>query len=236
MPNSFFQFKQFRIEQAKAGMKVTTDGCFFGASIVPYENARILDIGSGTGLLSLMLAQRTETSTFEAIEIDENTFLQTQENFLNSPWSQRLSVTHTSLQEFVTDVQFDQIICNPPFFKDNFKGDSSQKNKAIHNDFLPFRELAKNASLLLSPKGEFWVMLPQYEMRLFIEEAAKWNLNPYSHIVLRNQKDGPVFRDIVEFCLEKRDHRMEQDTYIKNNDGKYSDGFIASLKDFYLHL
>lgn len=235
MANSYFQFKKFRIEQAKAGMKVTTDACYMGSAI-PLFGQRILDIGAGTGLLTLMTAQRTQDSLIDAIEIDQDAYLQAQENIGHSSWADRINIHHTSLQNFKPDQPYDQIICNPPFFKANQKGQSAQKNKALHNDLLPFDELAKHAAELLSEKGSFWVMYPATEMTEFILEAQKAGLHQHSRLILRNKAHGPIFRTIVEFSLAEKDERQTSDSYIKEADGSYSDHFIAQLKAFYLHL
>ena len=235
MANTYFQFKQFRIDQRLAGMKVTTDACFFGSSFDPKPNSRILDIGTGTGLLTLMSAQRSD-SIIDAIEINQDAFGQAKDNINNSPWSKQINLIHTSLQHFESERLFDQIICNPPFFVNSFKGSSKNKNQALHAHSLSMEDLASNVERLLSPNGEFWVMYPEKEMGLFIPIASKYKLYPSSQITLRNTQDGPVFRNIITFQKVQGNLKNVADVYIKDFDGSYSKAFINGLKDFYLHL
>lgn len=235
MANSYFQFKQFRIEQDKCGMKVTTDGCLFGAYFIPYDSGRILDIGTGTGLLSLMIAQRTK-SPIDAIEINQDAFKQAKINFASSPWAEQISIFHTSLQEFQPDQAYDQIICNPPFFSNSFQGQSKNKNQAVHANTLSMEELAAHACRLMKEDGELWLMYPEAEMNRFRSIAEEWGLIPHSHFIIRNKEGGPVFREIIEFCKQQRNLKLLTDVYIKESDGTYSEQFIKTLKDFYLHL
>lgn len=235
MPNSYFQFKQFRIDQDKCGMKVTTDACFFGAYFTPYNQGRILDIGTGTGLLSLMTAQKVNTP-IDAVEVNGDAFEQAKINFSNSPWANHLNVFHYPLQEFEPEHLYDQIICNPPFFVNSLQGQSKNKNQALHADTLSMEDLVNHASRLMKEDGEFWVMYPEIEMEQFIEVAQESGLIPHSRFILRNKKDGPVFREIVEFCKVERNLKLLTDVYIKEQDGSYSETFSNALKDFYLHL
>ncbi len=236
MSNSYFQFKQFRIEQGKSGMKVTTDGCLFGAMIDCKGAKRILDIGAGTGLLSLMLAQREAHAEITAIEIDQNAYEEASENFENAPWSNHLHIEHTSLQSFDSESQFDLIVSNPPFFKNNYKGNSSHKNKAIHNDTLPFSELAENAASLLTESGKLWVMYPEYEMSLFSKEAKNYGLHSELEIQVFNQQGKAIFRSIKQFSKSVQKELNMEKVIIKNQDGSYTDQFTSLLRDYYLHL
>lgn len=235
MANTFFQFKQFRIEQDKCGMKVTTDACFFGASIVPIQRGRILDVGTGTGLLSLMMAQRT-SAQIDAIEINSDAYSQAVANFRNAPWSDQLSVFHTSLQEFQPKARYDQIICNPPFFVNSFQGKSGNKNQAIHANTLSMEDLAHYVASLMDNEAEFWLMYPDQEMQQFIPIALEHGLFPQRQTTLRNTEPGPIFRQIISFGKQPRNLSLNMDVYIKEIDGSYSKAFINYLKDFYLHL
>jgi len=236
MPNSYFQFKQFRVEQGQSGMKVTTDGCFFGATIPSLDDGTVLDIGAGTGLLSLMMAQKSPNTQIEAIEIDQSAFEEATMNVQNAPWHNRIKVRHTSLQSFDSSKKYDLIMSNPPFFKDNFKGDSVRKNKAIHNDSLSFEELAQKASILLSDLGQLWVMYPAFEMSQFIKIATDFGLYVHSLISLRNKLDGPILRQISQLGKTPMSAKTSEDIHIRSNDGAYSQEFTDLLKDYYLHL
>lgn len=235
MANSFFQFKEFRVDQDKSGMKVTTDGCFFGALIQPLKIGAILDIGAGTGLLSLMLAQRTKAQ-IQAIELNEKAYLQASQNFKNSPWSENLSCLNIAVQDYHPSFQYDQIICNPPFFDGSPKGNSEGKNQAVHSITLSQEELITAIKELLKSEGRLWVMYPEYEMDQFCIKAKEEGFFAKQEIILRNKPESPVFRKIIEF--KKSDHmEFEQKEYcIRNSNGKYSPEFIDLLKPYYLHL
>lgn len=235
MPNSYFQFKQFRIDQGQCGMKVTTDACFMAAAIPVTPNKRLLDIGTGTGLLSLMLAQKAMV-LIDAIEIDHAAFLQAKENFDNSPWSAQISLKHTSLQAFESTKPYDMIICNPPFFKNSQKGANENKNKALHASLLSMEDLANKAKEHLKSEGLFWVMYPEQEMGEFIEIAGRSGLYPSSTILLRNIATSPVFRQIVAFGFESPIERDATEVVIRDANGEYTALFRSYLSNYYLHF
>lgn len=235
MPNSYFQFKRFKIDQDQCGMKVTTDACFFGAVIPVWHQMQVLDIGTGTGLLSLMLAQKGATS-IDAIEIDQQAYEQARNNFEASPWKEHIQVWHSALQEYRTNKTFQLVICNPPFFKGSQKGTKSNKNKALHADFLSMEALVKHAAALLDASGEFWVMYPEKEMKQFMTIAQAHGLFPGTEFVLRNEPDSPVFRKIQCFSKYTNTQPNTIEVAIRNKDKSYTRGFSSWLKDFYLHL
>ncbi|KOF01755.1 hypothetical protein OB69_15520 [Roseivirga seohaensis subsp. aquiponti] len=239
MANSFFQFKQFRIEQGNCGMKVTTEGCLFGAlRLTPstFNPKRILDIGTGTGLLALIKAQQTD-AFIDAVEIDETAFKQAKVNFESSPWSNRLSAFHTDLLEFEPNHLYDYIVCNPPFFQDNQLGSNRQKNQAIHNSSLTFEDLATSISRLLnSEKGIASVIYPEYEMSLFSQKMQERGFHVVADIRVLNQRSKPVFRKVKSFSLIKPELEITETLIIKEENGAYTDQFTHLLKDYYLHL
>ena len=158
-----FEFKQFSIQQDRCAMKIGTDGVLLGAWVSLEKNPQsILDIGAGTGILSLQLAQRCQAETLEAIEINEDAFEQCVVNFENSPWGDRLFCFHASAQEFAAEMEeeYDLIISNPPFYSDEYKSDDNKRNTARFTDTLPFRDLAIFAYQFLSEKGIFALILP----------------------------------------------------------------------------
>ncbi|MGW8123048.1 tRNA1(Val) (adenine(37)-N6)-methyltransferase [Roseivirga echinicomitans] len=238
MANSFFQFKQFRIEQGNCGMKVTTEGCILGALPTSSDSKplRILDIGTGTGLLALMKAQQT-AAQIDAIEIDEAAFTQAKANFENSPWSNRLTAIHTDLLAFEPNLCYDQIICNPPFFQDNQLGSDSQKNKAIHNANLSFDDLASSIAQLLKPTtGIASVLYPDYEMGVFSQKMEERGFYIIEDIQIHNQVCKPIFRRVKSFSRAKPSSQKSETFIIKANNGGYTEQFVRLLKDFYLHL
>lgn len=235
MSNTYFQFKRFRIEQHLAGMKVTTDGCLFGALIEADEEGAILDIGTGTGLLALMLAQKTDSS-IDAIEINNEVAKQAQNNIDASPWASQITVFNKSLQEFEPNKTYKQIISNPPFFKNNFKGGSISKNIAIHDDLLPMDLLLKQVKSFLHQNGSFWVMYPAYEMELFEKKATEKGFFLRDKISVYNRPGSRIFRVITCFVKSKAINPSNQTINIKGNGDTYSPTFTSLLKDYYLHL
>lgn len=235
MPNPYFQFKQFRIEQDKAGMKVTTDGCLFAALIEPDQEGPILDIGTGTGLLSLMLAQRT-SAFIDAIEIDAQVATQANENVIASPWLEQIQVHLASLQEYVSDKKYKQIISNPPFFKNNASSSTKQKNFAIHNDLLPMEDLLSRVLLLLDIDGIFWLMYPLYEMGVFISAASNKGLYLQKQVLVRNQSKQTPIRSICCFSKRHIETPIQKEICIRADNQEYTGEFKILLKDFYLHL
>uniref|UniRef100_UPI00374D869F tRNA1(Val) (adenine(37)-N6)-methyltransferase n=1 Tax=Flavobacterium sp. TaxID=239 RepID=UPI00374D869F len=153
-----FSFKQFSVQQDKTAMKVGTDGVLLGAwTPINHNPNSILDIGTGTGIIALMLAQHTSAEQIDALEIDEDAYEQATDNFENSPWSDRLFCYHAGLDEFVEEPEdeYDLIVCNPPFYTEDYKTDNEQRDLARFSDAMPFEELIEAADLLLSENGIF---------------------------------------------------------------------------------
>ncbi|MFK7952740.1 MAG: tRNA1(Val) (adenine(37)-N6)-methyltransferase [Ekhidna sp.] len=237
MPNTYFQFKQFLINQERSGMKVTTDGCLFGAwvanKIAASPPGWVLDIGAGTGLLSLMLAQVTESTEIEALEMNKNAHTEASNNFNQSLWSSRLKCTHSSLQEFASNKKYDLIICNPPFFKDNFKGQQVGKNQAIHSDHLPVEELINGVLKNINTTGNAYILYPEYEMTQFIIEAKKAGLFLNKLTLVRNKKEGQIFRMMGQFSSQES-VVSKNEIIIRKRDQSYTDEFWNLLKEYYL--
>jgi len=187
-------------------MKIGTDGVLLG-SWVSLENKpdSVLDIGAGTGILSLQLAQRCHAETIEAIEIDEDAFEQCVVNFENSPWGDRLFCYHASAQEFAAEIEeeYDLIISNPPFYSDDYKSDDTKRNTSRFTDSLPFRDLAIFAFQFLSEKGIFALILPRKEEENFIALASEVGLIPKRICRVRGTATSEVKRSLLEFSFEK---------------------------------
>ncbi len=240
MPNSFFQFKQFRIDQSQAGMKVTTDACLFGAWVAAEiknrssnEPRNILDIGTGTGILSLMLAQVTDDSLIDAIELNQAAAAEAQENFKKAKWSRRLQVHSIAIQQFETSNTYDFIISNPPFFKDNQLGLKVTKNEAIHDVLLPMHDLAKHIKRLLAQNGICYILYPENEMNRFIPLAAEHGLQLRRQVSVHNEAAKPCFRVMAAFATSK-EKVVETEISIRMRDGKYTNEFWRLLSDYYL--
>lgn len=237
MPNSYFQFKEFRIEQALSGMKVTTDACLFGAWVANdlkrhKTKYQLLDIGTGTGLLSLMVAQWSPEANIMAIEVNSDAYEEATKNFNQSKWGDRIACKHLSIQDYAPDV-FDVIICNPPFFNESQMGDNKNKNHAVHATLLPTVELIETIVRLLSPDGVCYILYPKREMQNFIELAHSNGLSPSNMVEVRNQANESIFRLMGTFTFDQKDCRTSQ-INIREGNGKYTKQFWELLKSYYL--
>ncbi|NNK31075.1 MAG: methyltransferase [Flavobacteriaceae bacterium] len=233
-----FHFKQFTVQQDHCAMKVGTDGVLLGAwAPVDHQPVSVLDIGSGTGLLSLMIAQRSSAEIIDAIEIQDMAFEQCVYNFEASPWSDRLYAYHASLQEFVHEVedQYELILSNPPFHSEIQTGDDSHRDLARQNLFLPFPELLEGVSQLLTPKGIFAVILPQKEANTFIELAAAKDLHPIKVLAVRGNPEAPVKRSLIAFKFGKAECDYEE-LVIELGRHQYTAAYIELTRDFYLKM
>ena len=217
-------------------MKVSTDACILGAYVQPQEAKTILDIGTGTGLLALMLAQKAENSQIDALEIELNAYAQAKTNFQKSPWANRLFIKHQSLQTYAraSDRLYELILCNPPFFQKHLKSLNEKKNLALHNDQLPFTDLIQGVIQLLSAQGSLWVMYPSHEMNIFKTLAIQCGLYCYHTLTIFNKADTKVFRKICGFRLQAPQKVAEHQLTIRCQDGSYTPDFKNLLKDYYL--
>ncbi|MFT5249198.1 MAG: tRNA1Val (adenine37-N6)-methyltransferase [bacterium] len=230
-----FEFKQFSIQQDRCAMKIGTDGVLLGAWVSLENNPEsILDIGAGTGILSLQLAQRCLAETLEAIEIDEDAFEQCVVNFENSPWGDRLFCFHASAQEFAAEMEeeYDLIISNPPFYSDEYKSGDSKRNTARFTDTLPFKDLAIFAYQFLSEKGIFALILPRKEEENFIALASEVGLFPKRICRVRGNPTSEVKRSLMEFTFEKSKIIQEELT-IEISRHVYTEAYKNLVKDFY---
>ncbi len=233
-----FEFKQFSIQQDRCAMKIGTDGVLLGAWVSLENNPEsILDIGAGTGILSLQLAQRCLAETLEAIEIDEDAFEQCVVNFENSPWGDRLFCFHASAQEFAAEMEeeYDLIISNPPFYSDEYKSDDSKRNTARFTDTLPFRDLAIFAYQFLSKKGIFALILPRKEEENFIALASDVGLFPKRICRVKGNPTSEVKRSLLEFTFQKTAIIQEELT-IELSRHVYTEKYKNLVKDFYLKM
>lgn len=255
MSNSFFQFKQFTIQQDRCAMKVTTDGCLFGAWVAERVVSReslvvsrelggrtILDIGTGTGLLSLMLAQKNEL-TIDAIEIDQDAFEQASENVAASRWADRIKVIHADARAPIaigvkSTSQFDTIISNPPFYEKEFKGDDSKKNIAHHNEGLLLPELLSIIKGNLKQGGTFYLLLPFKRNEEIRKLLTEHEFLIQQMVFIRQSVNHDYFRIMLEGTLKivERVETKIDEISIKDEQGQYSPAFINLLKEYYLHL
>ena len=240
MPNDYFQFQQFRIDQAACAQKVSTDACLLGAA-ASFENAtRILDIGTGTGLLALMAAQRAPAAAIEAIEINPAAAAQAAANAAASPWPDRVRVWPLSLAAYAATqpAPFSHIICNPPFFRDSLRPPGVARATARHAGAasLTFAEITAFAAGFLEPQGRLAVLLPPPEMAHFELAAQAVGLAARARLAVRHRPGGRVTRAIWEFGCGAAGMVAEQEVVIEAADGEYSTDFRALLGGFYLGL
>lgn len=233
MSNDYFRFKEFLIQQDRCAFKVGTDGVMLGAYATVTGSKNILDIGTGTGLISLMLAQRS-IAEITAIEPDINSFCQAKENFQKSKWSNRIRIENTSLQEFSGNLQFDLIVTNPPYFVNSLKNPDERKASARHDINLTTDEILKGVFRLLSEDGRFQIILPWVEGNLFIAEAAGYGLFCNSILKIRPLPSGEIRRMILGFSRKRTTVTEKFLTIEKGKRHEFTEEYINLTKDFYL--
>ena len=230
---SVFKFKEFSIIQEKSAMKVGTDGVLIGCWVNCEKASNILDIGCGTGLITLMLAQRNLNSNITGIEIDKIASQEAQENICNSEWKERIEIKHTSLQQFTPQSKFDLIVSNPPFFPQN----KSQQSRDIarHTNRLSFEELIDNAAKLLAEEGIFSVIIPKNSEEYFCKIANFYKLYRNRVCYIKGNETLEVKRVMMEFSFIKSIALIEH-LAIERSRHNYTDKYIQLCKDFYLKM
>jgi len=220
-------------------MKIGTDSVLLGAWC-PIDNNpfSVLDIGAGTGILSLMLAQRSNAEQIDALEIDENAFEQCVENFENAPWSDRLICFQAGLDEFVDEPEdeYDIIISNPPFYSEDFKTDNSQRDLARFQDAMPFEDLVEAADLLLSENGIFAVIIPYKEEERFINLCTKMELFPIKITHVKGTPTTEIKRSLLAFKRFELSTLTINELIIETSRHQYTDEYIELTKEFYLKM
>lgn len=236
--NSYFQFKQFRIEQDRCAMKVCTDACVFGAYIHPEGAKRILDIGTGTSLLSLMLAQKC-LGSIDAIEIDESAASQARENVERSIFAERIRVHHISIQDFAFKSEqgaFDFICCNPPYFENCMRSVDPQRRIARHTDTLPFRDLAAAIAKLLTKTGKFYVHVPIEFEASFCAEVIAAGLSFDERIAYRHSKKMSISRVFLGGGFDRKVMKEDELILRLDDESDFSVRVRAMLFPYYASL
>ena len=231
---SYFDFKQFRIYQDRCAMKVGTDGVLLGAwaQVAPGEN--ILDIGTGTGLIAIMLAQRADINV-TGIEIDAEAASQAFQNAENSPYSQRIHIQQADLKDFQSDTLFDNIVSNPPFYKEAVLPPNSNRSTARHSQGLPFETLVKEAKRLLKPNGVFQVILPYTESSHFIGLCALQSMSLLRQTNICT-KEGKMFkRTLLCFVNQIEATQPTRNTLcLSDAQNGRSEAYNKLTQDFYI--
>ena len=238
MPNDYFQFKQFTIYQRGAAMKVGTDSVLLGAWANVSEKTAILDVGTGSGILAIMLAQRNASACIDAVEIDESSFTQAVENVTRSPWSDRIRLYSQPFQQFVEKsvYMYDLIVSNPPFFNRSLLSPDGRKNLARHTDSLSQEDLLSGTVKLLKPNGVLSVVLPVAEGELFVSKAAEYNLFCHRKTTVKPNPDKPPKRLLLEFSRSRRG-MVESELCVEEGvRHAYTAAYVNLTKDFYLNF
>ena len=238
MSDKSFQFKQFTIAQDRCAMKIGTDGVLLGAWTPIINNPyAILDIGTGTGVVALMLAQRSNADQIDAIEIDDDAYEQATENFENSPWNERLYCYHAGLDEFVDEVdeEFDLIVSNPPFYTENYKSGDEKRDSARFTDSLSFNELIEAADFFLSENGIFSAIIPFKEEVNFLALCLERNLFPLKITRVKGTPTTEFKRSLLAFTRIEQTPLIDE-LVIEIARHEYTPEYIELTRDFYLRM
>jgi tRNA1Val (adenine37-N6)-methyltransferase len=234
MPKSHFRFKQFTVQQDRSAMKVCTDSCILGAWTASHIGGakKILDIGSGTGLLSLMLAQKSD-GLIDSIELDPESASQAMENIMASPWSGRIRITEGDIRNYSLPADYDFIITNPPFYESDLRSPVEKKNKAKHDLSLTLNELVSAIRFLLKTTGSFSILLPFHRSEYFEALAAEQGFFLEEKLTVRQTSKHAPFRSICLFSFEKPKDAISNELIIKNEKGNYNLEFTELMADYY---
>lgn len=238
MPNTSFAFKQFTIKQDKCAMKVGTDAVLLGAWVIPNGSQQILDIGTGTGIIALMIAQKTKAH-IDAIDIDEHAVIQATQNVQESKFKDQIKVSCTSFQDFAKTAakKFDLIVTNPPYFEQSLKSSDAQRSSARHADVLPFEDLIDGVLKLLQAKGKFCLILPRLEAERFRELAEKRGLFLSKLLRVKSRADKEMDkRHLMQF--EYTPSEFSETTLVieENERHRYTPEYKELTKDYYVNF
>jgi tRNA1Val (adenine37-N6)-methyltransferase len=231
--NNYFIFKQFTVSQEHSAMKVGVDSVLLGAWTNPRKEDPVLDVGTGTGLLALMMAQKTN-AMITAVEIDEMAAAEAIRNVRNSPWPDRINIVHSSFQEFAAAAsrEYGLIVSNPPYFINSSRPEDLRRKKARHNDDLPFSDLLMGCAKLLTNKGLLTVILPSDIAEGFIESAGQSGLYLTRTTWVRHSQKKPYHRRLMEFSPAWRETEESFLTIMDGND--FTKDYQSLTADFYL--
>jgi tRNA1Val (adenine37-N6)-methyltransferase len=237
MANTFFKFKSFVVEQKECAMKVTTDSCLFGSWVADQisDQPYILDIGGGTGLLSLMLAQKNSNFKITSVEIEKNCYKQLKENINQSTFDHQITPVHANIVDFKSSIKFNAIVSNPPFYENQLKSNQTAVNQARHEESLSLKNLLGIVDTLLDNYGVFYVLLPFYRKEETIQLAKQCGLNPAQITEVKQTPSHQPFRVMFRFEKTNQDCKHNVIT-ITDSNNNYTAAFVSLLKDYYLHL
>jgi tRNA1Val (adenine37-N6)-methyltransferase len=228
---SVFRFKEFSIIQDRSAMKVGTDAMLLGSFIEPNQKGNCLEIGTGTGVISLMIAQRSSELKITALDIDSESIEEANQNFNNSPWKDRVEGVLGDFLEYSTSQKYDLIVSNPPYFENGLLNESKRKASSRHEASLPLVNLFEKSKELLTKKGEFVLILPAQSASKWIDNALKINLFCFKEITIYGKPNLPK-RSILFFSKENKEI-MNEELIIRNLDNKYTEEYKKLTLDFH---
>ncbi|MES2829204.1 MAG: methyltransferase [Bacteroidota bacterium] len=237
--SSIFKFKHFEVDQNGCAMKINTDGVLlaalanFSLPTVPVIQKTCLDIGTGTGVMAMVLAQRFPDAFIDAVEIDEQASVAAAKNFSNSQFASRLKVIHADITMYNTTSRYDLIVSNPPFFVNDLKNTEARKSVARHAGETFFESLLSKVATLLTANGQFWVILPVKQADFLIEKSLHFGLHVTEEIAIHSDETKPVIRKIISLGRSAAQVKKEN-FYIYKEQGIHTDAYKALLSDFFL--
>lgn len=233
-----FRFKEFTVRHDRSTMKVGTDGVLLGAAVEPHNANNILDAGTGCGVIALVLAQRFQAE-ITAIDIDKDSIEEAALNFEKSPWSTRLYPVHETMQEHSQKWSdfYDMIVSNPPFFQNSLKTPGVGRNKARHNDTLPYRDMISSASRMLKEEGVLWIILPVTESHTFLSIAKEYKLFLSNELLIKPKKERDPNRRIMKLCPGNTAIRYTSESIaIRTENNEFTRDYKKFTSDYYLHF
>lgn len=235
MANPYFKFKQFTVWHDRCAMKVGTDGVLLGAWSDVTNACRILDIGTGTGLVALMLAQRS-VAHITALEIDKEAVSQAKENICSSPWKERIHVEHQDFRDYTPETKFDLIVSNPPYFVDSLVCPGEQRTMARHNSSLGYHDLLEGVARMLTTDGKFCVIIPSDAVEDMVDIAKHVSLYPSKRMDIITSPGKSSKRALIEFVLNSDRVCEISQLLIEEKRHQYSPEYILLTRDYYLNL
>jgi tRNA1Val (adenine37-N6)-methyltransferase len=228
-----FRFKQFEVLQSRSAMRVGTDAVLFGAWVKVRDCKHVLDVGAGTGVISLICAQRCSMARIEAIEIDEESAEEAAENFMHSPWHDRLKIYHGDFLKIATSEKFDLIISNPPYFTDSLRAANPGRSAARHDDYLPSDAFMRHAKRMLTAEGVIALIFPKNQLERWMVDAESEGLLPrrICHVFTLAQKDAS--RVMIEFCFNAPTEPEMESLLIEKNPREFSEAYKMLTADLY---
>lgn len=227
-----FRFKQFEVKQEMAAMPVTTDACIFGAVIDLKDAEQVIDIGTGTGLLALMLAQRFDKARITGIELDLQSAAEAQGNFDDSPWSNRLACKTGDFREMAFDNRYDVLVCNPPFFRGQLQSNDARKRQARHTVTLDYAQLLEKSLPLLHESSQIWLLIPNLHLQEMLDCAALHSLHLLHNIQIRSFAHSHPHVNILGMGLQQ--HALQQSTItIYAGQGQYTAEVQTLMQAYY---